>query len=303
MATFIPGIRVLLSSRTAAHTARYCYCIWMRHLVMAAESGLPTQPEVIAELGPGDSLGMGLTALLCGVEKFFAFDVVEYANVERNLEVFEQLVGLLGRKEDIPDAEEFPKVWPRLKSYAFPQRILTDERLNGALKPSRIARIRQSIRDPYAASSMVSYTIPWHDAKVMQSSSVDMVYSQAVMQYVDDLPFAYRTFHQWLKPGGFMSHQIDLSSHGTAQPWNGHWRYSDVAWKLIRGKRPYFLNREPHSVHVKLLRECGFDIVCDLPRKAPSALTKRDLSTRFRGMLDEDLTTSGAFIQAVKRAS
>ena len=270
---------------------------------MAAASSLPTQPRVVAELGPGDSLGTGLTALLTGVEKFFAFDVVEYANLERNLEVFEELVRLLARREDVPDADEFPKVWPRLNSYAFPRHVLTEERLKRALKASRIARIRQSIRDPHSADSMVTYTIPWHDANVVQRGSVDMVYSQCAIQYVPDLSFAYRTFYEWLKPGAFMSHQMDLSSLGTAQPWNGHWRYSDVTWRLIRGKRPYFLNREPHSVHLRLLRESGFEIVCDIPRKAPSALTKRDLAPRFQNMGVDDLTTSGAFVQSVKPAS
>ena len=37
----------------------------------------------IAEIGPGDSIGVGLLALLLGVEKYYAFDVVKFANVEK----------------------------------------------------------------------------------------------------------------------------------------------------------------------------------------------------------------------------
>ena len=54
------------------------------HLVMAHRSGLSTQPEVVAELGPGDSLGIGMAALLTGAEVYYAFDVVEYASNQRN---------------------------------------------------------------------------------------------------------------------------------------------------------------------------------------------------------------------------
>ncbi len=97
-----------------------------------------------------------------------------------------------------------------------------------------------------------------------------------------------------------MSHQIDLSSMGTADPWNAHWAYSDLTWRLIRGKRAYFLNRQPHSCYVQKARENGFSVVCDMTRTAPSAAIRSRLAPRFRNLSNEDLTTSGMFLQAVK---
>ncbi|MDQ3810989.1 MAG: hypothetical protein M3336_11920, partial [Chloroflexota bacterium] len=111
----------------------------------------------------------------------------------------------------------------------------------------------------------------------------------------------YDSMYRWLKPGGFMSHTIDFRAHDTSSSWYGHWTYSDFGFRVVRGKRPYMLNREPHSTHVELLRKLGFEIVCDVPTKETAGAPRERLAPRFRGLSDEDLTTSGAFIQAVKR--
>ena len=98
--------------------------------------------------------------------------------------------------------------------------------------------------------------------------------------------------------GGVVSHQIDFKCHGTDDEWNGHWTYPDFAWTLVRGKRPYLLNRQPCSLHLALMRETGYEIVNVQVVNTPSKLARTQLASRFRGMSDEDLTTSGAFIQA-----
>jgi hypothetical protein len=271
---------------------------------MAYESGLSTSPDVIAEIGPGDSLGMGLAALISGANKFYAFDVVAHANNERNFEVLGELVDLFKKREKIPDETEFPRLKPYLKSYEFPNHTLTDERLNEALKQDRIEAIRNSLLNigtNNENSIQISYFVPWHDSKVIKEGSVDMICSQAVMEHVDDLAYTYEAIHHWLKLGGFMSHQIDFKCHTTAKEWNGHWAYSDFVWGLIRGKRPYLLNRQPHSAHINLLQKIGFEVVCDVKIKDTSGIQRKQLATRFKNMSDDDLTTSGSFIQAVKK--
>src|SRR5262245_49632118 len=65
--------------------ARYCYSIWMRHLIAAQSGGLDPNPATVAELGPGDSLGVGITALLTGAKRYFALDVVPHASAAHNL--------------------------------------------------------------------------------------------------------------------------------------------------------------------------------------------------------------------------
>jgi hypothetical protein len=90
--------------------------------VKAAESGLDTKPQVIAELGPGDSLGTGIAALLSGASKYYALDFISHVTAERNVQMLHELAELFGRRADIPDEAEFPTVIPKLKSYRFPER-------------------------------------------------------------------------------------------------------------------------------------------------------------------------------------
>ncbi len=68
---WLSSVKWLSSSRGTGGTisARYCYSVWLRHLCVARDYGLPTQPSVIAELGPGDSIGSGLAGLLTGPPK------------------------------------------------------------------------------------------------------------------------------------------------------------------------------------------------------------------------------------------
>ena len=58
--------------------ARYCYAVWLRHLVALAEVGLPTDPDVVVELGPGDTVGVGIMALLSGAREYVALDSHHY---------------------------------------------------------------------------------------------------------------------------------------------------------------------------------------------------------------------------------
>ena len=68
--TFVPGL-LAFSNRfrrveNGTVSARYCYSVWLRHLVMAHDRGLPTNPQVLVEFGPGSSIGTGLAALIAG---------------------------------------------------------------------------------------------------------------------------------------------------------------------------------------------------------------------------------------------
>lgn len=282
-------------------SARYCYSTYLRHLVMAAASGLPADPATVAEIGPGDSLGIGLTALLCGAERYYAFDVVEHASTERNLAVFDELVELLRKRAPIPREAELAEIKPELDNYAFPSTILGDERLAHGLDPARVARLRAALGDP--GDGPIRYQAPWFGDGAVHAGTADLILSQAVMEHVDALEEAYAACWLWLRPGGFMSHQIDFRSHETAQEWNGHWAYNDLVWWAIRGARPWLLNRVPHSEHIRLMQKQGFRIVCDRWVAGEGGIARARLATRFRRMSDDDLRTAGAFVQALKPAT
>ncbi len=302
IATFVPGVTAVFGRGGGdSASARYCYSVWLRHLVIAAGNGLTVPPHVVAELGPGDSLGIGLAALLSGADRYHAFDVVEHAQIKRNLAVLDELVALFNARADIPGPDEFPEIRPMLPTYAFPHDVLGSEHLAAALAEERLARIRDSVRNQNNHGSMIDYRTRWLDEGAIERGSIDMLISQAVLEHVDDLAGSYRAMRLWMKPDGFMSHVVDFRCHSTARVWNGHWRYSDRVWKLIRGHRYYLLNREPYSTHLRLLAENGFTAVGEHTTKADVATAREQLAPRFRNLTDEDLITALALIQAVTR--
>lgn len=302
LTSYLPGFDAPIFTKTGGtNSARYCYSVWLRHLVMAKENGAFTEmPKIVAELGPGDSLGMGLCALLSGAEQYYAFDVVKYADSAKNLAIFEELVILFKNKASVPDDKEFPLVKPYLDEYIFPAKTLTDELLQSALTDERLDAIRRSIRNPEEKNSVIIYQVPWNDSSVIQKNSVDMIFSQATLEHVDDIENTYKTMYAWLKPDGLMSHQIDLKCHGTASEWNGHWAYSDFQWKVIRGKRPWLLNRLACSQQLALAEKNGFKIIVVKKITTSSKIKKMSLDNKFTNISDEDLETSGVFFIAKK---
>jgi hypothetical protein len=309
--TLIPGVASLSPvSRILSEKAKgtggsvspeYCYSVWMRHLMTAAGCGLNSNPKTVAELGPGDSLGVGLAALLSGAERYFALDVVEHASAAHNIAVLDALVELFRARAPIPDDTVFPHVVPRLQDYRFPHHILTPDRLDRALAPERIEHIRASLRDCSSPDALVMYQAPWHSAHVIQNGSVDMLFSQAVLEHVDALSETYEAMHAWLAPGGYVSHTVDFKSHGFANEWNGHWRYSDLFWKLVRGKSIWSINREPWSTHLGYLKTTGFELVKVQVSRKPSTLDPARVARRYRAAPASDFTISDATYQAVKQ--
>jgi hypothetical protein len=303
-ATYVPGVYSLVTKRQReGNSARYCYAVWLRHLVLAHRHGLTTRPRIVVELGPGATLGVGLAALISGADTYYACDVVRQANTDQNLELFDEIVALFRRREPIPGEQEFPRLRPRLDDYGFPDFLRPAPSRLDALTESRLLRLRESVAAGPDERRALQYIVPWGRANAIPGGSVDMVCSQAVLHYVDDLGAAYQTMRAWLAPGGMMSHQIDFSAHQTSRHWDGHWTYSDRVWKLMRGRRPYWLNREPCSVHLALLRRLRFEVLCNLRAVQPPEVARAVLAPRFRELSSDDLTTRGAFILARKPLS
>src|SRR6516164_6970617 len=71
--------------------ARYSYSVWFRHMTVLYAFGLRQYPRAIAELGPGPSLGVGLTALISGTENYYALDVSRGVDTDKEVAVFDSI--------------------------------------------------------------------------------------------------------------------------------------------------------------------------------------------------------------------
>jgi hypothetical protein len=299
---YLPGFMKSPYRTGGTDSARYCYAIWLRHLSMIGRAGLATKFAAVTELGPGDSIGIGMAALLSGAQRYTGLDAARLAESNRNLALFDELVALFRSRAPIPSDQEYPLTRPHLPAYDFPASILSNADLGISLDRDRLAALRRDLSNlADAPGQVISYIAPWGPADPVALGSQDLVFSQAVLQSVPDIASVYASMSRWLRPGGVMSHSISMDSLGSASRWNGHWAYSDTAWRLINGFSGHGVNREPMSRHLRLIRDCGFDVVNLLMTRRTDGIARGELATRFRQLDDEDLQTSGFYVLARKR--
>lgn len=301
----IPGLLNIFMDRreVIALNARYCYSVWMRHLVLSAHVGGNKIPDTVAEIGPGASLGVGIAALISGAEKYFAFDVIKHADVERNLKVFHELVLLFMKKEPIPGDTEFPSLNPALDSYVFPLHLLSDNHLKKMLEPDRLKSIESGIMQlgKEKQKGLIMYCVPWDQTSLIQQESVDLIFSQAALEHVMHLEKTYSTMYVWLKPQGLISHQIDLKAHETSTQWYGHRTFSDALWWLIMKGRSYPINRVPYCEHKLAIEKNRFKRLNEIVVKKKVPVNKSVWNPRFRHHSQEDLSVASAYVLAQKQ--
>lgn len=298
LGTLVPSIdRFANSSAGSAVGARYFYSVWLRHLIKVASVRPNFRMDVVGELGPGDALGLGICALLCGASRYIGLDRIAFGRRADNLLMLDELLCLFQRREPIPGDDEFPGVFPKIDNYAFPSNLLTDELLAVSLAPERIAKIRIALSGDmhFSEDALLSYAAPWDASKCVRPNTVDLLVSQAVMEHVDDVDGAYAAMHRWLKIDGVMSHRIDYTCHGITHDWYGHWTIPSSLWRIVRGRRAYLINRLPHSAHVSALVRNGFELVGCVPTTSEKTAPPKSVRIAYE---PADLAIKGAFIVA-----
>jgi len=288
MLTRVPALNAWRAHRASTggtDSARYCYTVWLRHLANLHRHGFRVSGARVGELGPGDSLGAGLAALLSGAGYYVGLDLLPFFRNGDLRAMFDELVAMYAREEPIPADDEFPMVRPKMQSYRYPS-----DAAEQAGFDHRVTSIRRDLDVPVNSGSTLSYHAPWMSDHVARGS-LDLVFSQSVLQYVEPLDAVYREIFHWLKPGGYSSHAIGLSATYLSPFWNGHWAYSDWEWRLARGRREYVLNREPLSRHLSCARDAGFSVLSAGKEYGQGGLASRQLSPRYRSLDAEDQRT------------
>jgi SAM-dependent methyltransferase len=287
--------RIRRQSIGGSDSPRYCYSVWLRHLTVLHRHGFTVTDAQIGELGPGDSIGIGLAAILSGATRYVGLDIVPFpANADLK-DIFDELIELYLRRARIPDNKEFPLVRPMLESYDFPNHLVSWIGFH-----DRVQQVREDFRGRWNSGQMIQYKAPWTSVDDIAVGTLDLIFSQAVLEHVDSLSDTYRSMFAWLKPGGYGSHIVDFNSHGRSPFWNGHWAYSETEWNLVRGCREFLLNREPLETHLARASEAGFRVLRLLREYDYSGLPREGLSPRFRTINANDARTRGAMLLLYK---
>ena len=243
--TCLPGARRSWGSTGGTDDAPYCYEVFLKHLTLCAEAGMSD----IARVRGGDRARRldrhrprrarrGQRALLRARRRPVLARGSQPADTRRAHRLLqgapsEPVMGMAELRSP-PGRRLLPEPDPRRGGAA------QEPRARAARRHPRRARRRRG-----AERIRIGYHCPWMDDATIEPGSVDWIYSQSVMEHVDDVEGAYAAMYRWLRPGGFVSHQIDLRSHELFPEWNGHWGVPRWRWRVIRGRRVYLINRLP----------------------------------------------------------
>jgi hypothetical protein len=281
----VPPLRTVHKfNQTNALHAEFCYSIFLRHYSHIAGHLANSIPAVVAELGPGSSLGVGMCALICGAKIYYALDFVDHTDATRNVRVLDALVEMFRERRPIPGDDT---VFPTPVNWEFPSGLAmaSDDRLQ-AVRADLVNKTNKFIR----------VVAPWTSSSI-SSESVGWLWSHSVMEHVDEIEQVWKCYAAWLAHDGMMTHNIDYHCHGLAKHWDGHWSINDLCWKVIRGRRPYLLNRLPHSAQMALANSSGFEVVCELIRTLPPSIPDGKLTPRSASATTaRDRQTAEAFV-------
>src|SRR5688500_7854357 len=176
MLTSVPLLnawRLRHASTGGSDSSRYCYSVWFRHLVLLHRCGFKINGAQVGELGPGDSLGIGLAALLSGAARYIGLDIIPYSAKADLEKMFDELLHLYSQKEQVPNDAEFPLVRPRIDSYEFPSHLV-----DWANFPAKAEEIRNQLRDGLNSGPLLGYRAPWTSLAHIAEASLDLIFSQ-----------------------------------------------------------------------------------------------------------------------------
>jgi SAM-dependent methyltransferase len=145
----------------------------------------------------------------------------------------------------------------------------------------------------------VSYLAP-HDFHVtnLPDASFDLVFSHAVLEHVANPSLVAQQSARILRPGGFVSHRIDLRDHANFEKPHEFLRYPDSLWRLMTSNLPWQTNRWRASEHLDALLREGLEIVLQEPTRTAEPSARLRVSRRFAGA--NDLDVLGIFAIAKK---
>lgn len=247
--------------------AEYAQTIFHSHVSKASLSPDSIAGKTIVEIGPGDSIASAIIA------------------------------HAYGAKSILIDAGSFAKNTP--DDYRSLCESLANKRLQvpNLSQISSIDELLVACEGRYLTKGIASWT-------EITDESVDLIFSQAVLEHIRRHEFLTLQQHCWrvLKPGGVASHRVDLQDHlGGAL---NNLRFSEKRWEsnfFVRSG--FYTNRIQMHDMLQQFTDAGFAV--DLGKVSrwdvlPTPRNKMDVM--FTGLSDEQLNISG-FNVVLKKAA
>lgn len=223
--------------------------------------------KTLLEYGPGDLPGVALLMVAHGAEKVWCVDRFPLVKLsDKNVQVMRELL------------EKLPVPQRQRAEGCFIVRGDPDSGFN----PTRIEYLVR----PGGLSGL--------------HSAVDLVYSRAVLEHVNQLAETYADMRSALRPNGISIHQVDLKSHGLhkANPLD-FLAWPNWLWNLMYGFKGV-PNRWRKFHHLRAAEKAGLDIrmVAVTTRIAQSEVEaiRPYLDKSFRYLEPDELAAEGFWL-------
>ena len=155
---------------------------WLEQLHTYAQNDFSIQNHTILELGPGEDLGIGLTLLAEGVQKYYAVDKNNLIQKNQHRDIFYEKL--------------FEKLATRIPSDKI-QQLKKELQRTFQNSPSTLNYLYEK--------SFTFEKIPKH--------SIDIIFSQAALEHFDDIKKTIRDLDGIVKSGTVFIAEVDLQTH------------------------------------------------------------------------------------------
>lgn len=265
-----------LGEETSGQAARYfqdCFNDYFAKLGVApSEIRDFLAGKHILEYGPGDFPGVALLMMAHGAQSVICVDRFPLIQLsEKNLAVIQELLASLDKG-----------------AQQRAQNCLLE--VNSPAAGFNPDFIRYRI-DPNGLSGL--------------NNEIDLVFSRAVLEHVNDLPATFNDMHTAMKRDAIAIHQVDLKSHGLHQsnPLDFlHW--SNSLWQLMYSHKGV-PNRLRVDTYRLILAQTGFDIVTLEPTlladTSEVSAVRPKIAESFRHISDQDLRWLGFWLVCRKK--
>ncbi len=231
----------------------YARGVFNQHIARAGLDG-SLAGKTILELGPGDGVATALLAA-CHGARCILLDAGTFAS--KDLTVYQKLAN------DLSTAGFSP---PDLSCAA-------------------------TLQDVLAACGAVYLTEGLTSFSHIETGSVDLIFSQAVLEHVRKHEFAetMRECRRVLSPNGVASHQVDLKDHLGGGLNN--LRFNEKIWESdFFVQSGFYTNRIRYSEMLKLFKDAGFSVnVLDAARWDKLPIGRSALNVNFAKLPDDEL--------------
>lgn len=290
--SYIPSVN-RYSGTGGTDDSGYCYAVWLRHLyVLSQVQSIDTNSfKSILEIGPGESMGVCLSAMMSGAESAAAVDIFDHIDRQKNFEIGQKVISFFKNKKPIPANQDFPFLSPKI-----PENVkLADLPIDWGQVDEKIDKVQNYLElfTNHKKSPLQFLAGDWMK-NFRPDSCPDLVIAQGVFQYIDVLT-AFQKISSWLRPGGIISLQVDYSSMGITKDWNGHWALGQATWRIMEGKRPFFANRLTHSEIKTAALIHGLEVLAEQKEEVGTRLEQSNWqiqNSRYKNIPPEDFFVS-----------